>query len=482
MSLILEIEFLTGVCRAAKEPASNVPDWPPQPDRIFSALVSTWAARGELAEERAALEWLEAQPPPNVHASKFTARTAPDVFVPPNDLKSSKTVEKYIKIMPDRRLRQPRYFPVAVPDDPTMALVWEDEPEPTLFDALDMNARDISYVGHSASLVRCRFLRSDTKMCKHPPAPARRRVYKGRLKELEQAHRVNPVRPVIRPGATITPAKRPPASAQNQWLILEITRSTTPDTLAGILVCRLLRNALMSGYKDSGQENAIPEIVSGHAPDGKPTRKPHVAIVPMTFNGSQYADGRIFGFALVPPNGKALHEIPGFLEAFKEIAPYDEGEERRVLKLKGSPLREPLRLAPISVNEKQKHSLSPGPYRKKARFWASVTPIVLDRHLKKNEDTEILELIARACEHAGHPRPDRIQISKHSAIQGMPPARPLTNTPPWTRWKVPESLSSRPLTHVVIDFGEEISGPVLLGAGRFTGLGLCRGIRMKNQT
>ena len=68
-------EFLTGVCRAAHEPGDDAPDWPPQPDRVFSALVSAWAARDELPDERRALEWLEAQAPPAVHASNHTART-----------------------------------------------------------------------------------------------------------------------------------------------------------------------------------------------------------------------------------------------------------------------------------------------------------------------------------------------------------------------------------------------------------------------
>ena len=44
MTLVLEIEFLAGVCFAAIGPDSEVPDWPPQPDRIFSAFVATWAA------------------------------------------------------------------------------------------------------------------------------------------------------------------------------------------------------------------------------------------------------------------------------------------------------------------------------------------------------------------------------------------------------------------------------------------------------
>jgi CRISPR-associated protein Csb2 len=42
------------------------------------------------------------------------------------------------------------------------------------------------------------------------------------------------------------------------------------------------------------------------------------------------------------------------------------------------------------------------------------------------------------------------------------------------RWRLPESLAGRQLTHAVIQFAEPVEGPVLLGAGRFLGLGLCR--------
>ena len=110
MSLVLEIEFLTGVCRAARGTGDDSPDWPPQPDRVFSALASAWGVRGELPVERAALEWLEGQPPPVIRASAHSARTAPDVFVPPNDPKSSKAMHTYLRVLPEHRPRQPRRF------------------------------------------------------------------------------------------------------------------------------------------------------------------------------------------------------------------------------------------------------------------------------------------------------------------------------------------------------------------------------------
>ena len=502
MSLVLEIEFLVGVCRAAHSPASDTPDWPPQPDRVFSGLVSAWAARGEQRIERQALEWLEAQHVPAIHADGHTARTAPDVFVPPNDfqipkgdLNKQKWYRDYllrgqwppenggqrqrwrqsISTVPDSRLRYERRFPVAVPEDPVMAMVWGADPAPNVLAALDALARDVGYIGHSASLVRCRFLACSEPALAHAAAPARRQVYPGRLQELIRAYRANPVRPFILPGATVlTEPDAAPAPRDPGWLVLEVVGGFVPDIRAAALMGRALRRALMSGYRRSGRANEIPAVVSGHAPDGSLVRAPHLGIVPMAFAGFPHADGRVFGFALVPPAQTELRDIPGLRAAFEQIAPYDHGTERRVLELKYIPQRKPLLLSPAGVVGKR--SLAPEPYLQPARVWASVTPIVLDRHLKRYDESSIRELIARSCANVGLPRPDpaRIQVGKHSGIEGTPPAWPTPGAPPWTAWRVPEPIATRSLTHAVIDFGHEVAGPVMLGAGRFTGLGLCR--------
>ena len=476
MSLVLEIEFLAGVCRATRSPASTAPEWPPQPDRVFSALVSAWAARGEQSSEHRALEWLEAQGPPAIYAGGHTARTAPDVFVPPNDQRASTAAATYLKIMPRSRPRQPRRFPVAYLDDPVMAMAWKAaEPAPERLAALDALARDMSCLGHSASLVRCRFLtRRTPTMLTHASVPALRQVYPGRLQELRRAHRANPARPMILPGATVLPAPAPAPPQEPEWLILEVVGGVVPDIRVATLVGRILRRALMSGYRGIGMADQIPEVVSGHTPDGQPTRAPHLAIVPLAFAGFPHADGRLFGFALIPGAQTALREVPGLRAAFEKIAPFDHGIERRVLELKFAPPRKPLQLSPAGVVSKR--SLAPEPYLRPARVWASVTPIVLDRHLKRYDEAKIRELIAASCSNVGLPQPDpaRIQVGKHSGIEGAPPAWPPAGAPPWTAWRVPQPLASRSLTHAVIDFGREVAGPVLLGAGRFTGLGICR--------
>src|SRR5215472_13400616 len=89
-NLALEVEYLGGVAFAAQGPDTAAPDWPPQPDRVFSALVATWGARGEQESEAAALRWLDEQALPVLLASGSEPRSVPRVYVPPNEFGTSR--------------------------------------------------------------------------------------------------------------------------------------------------------------------------------------------------------------------------------------------------------------------------------------------------------------------------------------------------------------------------------------------------------
>jgi CRISPR-associated protein Csb2 len=471
MSLVLEIEFLAGVAFAALGPDSAAPDWPPQPDRVFSALVATWGAHGEIAAERQALEWLEALPPPIIHASDAESRTAPVVFVPPNDPRSDRS-KHALGVLPQRRDRQPRRFPAVRPHCATMHMMWvETAPEPATFAALQSLARDTAYIGHSASLTRCCFM-AELPQAASPGRPPARGVYKRRLDELQRAY------PNARPspGASLRTAAQPAPVRRNvfdpRWLILEHIGGAMPDIRATALVAKTIRASLFCGYDDQ----PIPEAVSGHAPDGSPTRAPHLAIVPLPFAGFPYADGHVMGFALVPPDKAQILDDAGFRRALRKIATLQD--QRRVMRIAIGPgSTEQGEIALALTYEPSRRSLDPSLYTAPARRFGSVTPIVLDRHLKKQgaaQRTEIEDQIIEACRRIGLPEPRRIISDKHSSIEGAPSAYPSGKAPPWMRWRLPSSLGSRQLIHAVIDFAEPVDGPVILGAGRFLGLGLCR--------
>jgi CRISPR-associated protein Csb2 len=473
MSLVLEIEHLTGLVFAAGGPERPAADWPPQPDRVFSALVASWAARGERAEETAALEWLERQDTPVIAASSAMIRSVPVSFVPPNDRESGKTGD--LTVLPTYRRRQPRRFPTARPDDPLVRLIWSDaEPDETVFAALSSLAADTSYVGHSASLTRCWFQRSMVPA--HDPQPAKRRLYPGRLAELRAAFTAGR-RPG--PGESVTaspkqPARPPGTTFSQRWLLLEHMAGEMPDIRAGALVAKAIRDTVLAGYQRIGLGEAIPERISGHDGDGRPTSQAHLAVVPLAFVGYPHADGRILGFALVPPGDGDLLDDPDFRSALRKVMPTAGADDYRMMTVAvGADFEIGLR----PTIEAERASLDPTPYIEPATTFATVTPIVLDRHLKKTgagRQEEIVAGIVSACRNIGLPEPAAVIPLKHSAVEGAPSAWPSGSAPSWTRWRLPSSLASRTLTHAIIRFADKVGGPVMLGAGRFVGLGLCR--------
>jgi CRISPR-associated protein Csb2 len=474
MPLVLEIEHLLGVSFAAQSPASPAPDWPPQPDRVFSALVASWGARGCRDDEQEALRWLERQHPPEIVASGGWPRSPAIAYVPPNDPQTGRAGDA--AVMPALRKRQPRRFPAFRPHDPIVRLVWRDvEADGDTVAALNALAKDTPAIGHSSSLTRCRF-RADAAA--ESSRAAQRRVYPGRLAELGRAYDAGR-RPSPGEGVRAAAAEEPEPQRSvfcDRWLVLEHVGGKMPDLRAAALVAKALRNALMSGYRRNGQEAAVPSLVSGHAADGAPTAEPHLAIAPLAFLGSDYADGHVLGFALIPPGTGDLLDDSDFQHAVRSVALWNEKEGRRELKLECGGFE----MTFTPSGEGARYSLRPEPYTAVASTWATSTPIVLDRHLKAKgnaeREAEIADLLRQACANIGLPEPRRIAAGKHAAVRGAPPAYPSGRAPRWKRWRLPPSLASRQLTHAVLQFAEPVRGPVILGAGRFAGLGLCRAL------
>lgn len=487
MTLVLEVEFLSGISFATVGPDGDGTEWPPQPDRIFSALVASWAARGEREDEAEALKWLEALPVPTIHASLAEPRTAPTVFVPPNDSRSDK--QKHAKaVLPAMRNRQARRFPAARPANPVVSLLWDvTEFEQKPIEALQRLASDTAYIGHSASLTRCRFLCAGGNVVMDDAESPRRTVYTGRFEELCRDFRAGR-RPL--PGAPVQ-AKRTSIAFRAQsvfdsrWLLLDHVGGDMPDVRASAIVAKAIRDSILSGYRQIGSGTAVPEVVSGHDSKSRPTSLPHLSILPLSFVGFPHADGHVVGFALVPPRDEPILEEEIFRKALRKIAPIDERRGRRVLTVKtreGTQSRQTfsINLSPTFEPPPGRRSLDPSLYLGPGRTWASVTPIVLDRHLKREgqaRQEEAAQQIAAACRNIGLPEPATVVVDKHSAFEGAVSAYPSSSSPPWTRWRLPASLASRQLTHAVVEFSQPLAGPVVLGAGRFVGLGLCRPIR-----
>jgi CRISPR-associated protein Csb2 len=409
--------------------------------------------------------------------------------VPPNDAAVGD-----IRILPDRRRRQPRQFPAATlhggVGEPHLRLIWQTDVAPDRLVALRALAQDTSYIGHSSSLVRCIFLdglpepKTDLVSVASTAAP-----YPGRLRELETLYvhhvatadstaRPRPA-PLIRPQQVATPPISKTVFGE-RWIVFEFVDGDRPDLRATAVIGRRMRDALMSAWPDP-----IPEWLSGHTADGAPSREPHLAVVPLGnvgFPHSESARQPLLGLALVLPraiepewtgsdtpeafaNSQTLQAV---LDRLMRPSPTEATMGLRLGKL-GE-----VRLRRVGMPEAAKHSLRPSRYIEERRLWSTATPIALDRHTKSGQPREeTAAIIAESCTRIGLPRRVAVHVHKHAAIAGAPSAWPPGGAPHWTGWARPGSLETRQLTHATLRFAEKVAGPIILGAGRFFGLGLC---------
>ena len=475
--LTFEVELLTGVYRAGLPDGSGA-EWPPHPERLFSALAQAWGDGGCDSEERAALEWLERQDAPWIEADNYgewVERTAPTVFVPPNDNRGDE-----IRVLPEHRRRQARVFLAAVPTNTIIRFGWpQASPSKQEREALDALVRRVASLGHSSSFVRIALVERGPALEHRLWLPSAdgaislRVPHEGRLARLVQWHR-NHERPGGGAAARyIAPRNKDQPEpikslfgAATDWFVFEDAGGFRPDILGFAQVAKRVRDSVMT----LGPQPP-PEVLSGHAPNGGATARPHLAVVPLANVGWQHATGDLLGFAVVLPRAIEPADRRLVLKALAKFAQIDLGGDAHAkLNLGGAGV---WTLEQIAMPVRS--SLKPARYCGTAATWASVTPMLLDRFPDHGDTIEEARLIAAACRNIELPEPVAIEIHKHSAIKGASsayPARGERNRPDWSFPKGTK-FASRPRRHVVLHFAENIEGPVILGAGRFQGFGLC---------
>jgi CRISPR-associated protein Csb2 len=395
-------------------------------------------------------------------------RTAPNVYVPPNDAAGDR-----LDVLPDRRKRQARTFRAVTPAGPIIRFHWDVGTQSQHMAVLDALARQVASLGHSASLVRFQFTdgEHDIELSRiWTPADdgtvSLRAPYSGRLVDLERWYRAGQ-RPQSRHSVSYRPPPRAESAASvvesvfgtpNDWFVFEDAGGFRPDLTAIAHVSRQLRHALMSVSR-----HPVPEVMSGHEPDGRPSMRPHVAIVPLANLGWEWSTGELLGVAVVLPRSLPRDERQGIIESLARFVQFRGDVAQALLRLRGARQWVLERSAAPS-----RASVAPQRWCGEARIWASATPMLLDRF--PDDPVEEATSVAAACRHIGLPEPSEIEIHKHSAVGGAPSAYGRG-----TDWSFPvgSKLSQRIRRHVVLRFAEKVRGPVLIGAGRYQGLGLC---------
>jgi CRISPR-associated protein Csb2 len=556
----LAVELLAGRYVATTYNDRGRVEWPPHPARFFSALVATWADGDvdspEGRHELDALRWLEQQASPNIYASatdRAGFRDVVTVFVPVNDAsivstptrdklddllaavagttdakaraKAEKDVAKQteklsgdtaraiaapvkigksdvgaaLRLLPERRTRQPRSFPSASPEEPTFAFVWSDAAPPAdLLPAFERLLRRLVRVGHSSTLVAAHIIDASA-VAKLAPRTTLftpnddggdmviRWVSPGQVEQLRRAFelheetepRVLPTRFVrYHEGGAVIRPKAQCSVFDDDFIVLARVSGPRLPSMSTAGLSRQIRRALMS-FADE----PIAEIVSGHQQNGDAADRAHLAIVPLPVVGNEHADGAILGVGLILPREATESERHAVLKAlgsFESHSDSADGGDNAILTILLGQSGE-LGLQRVAWDEPPPRSaLNVRRWSRPSRRWGSATPVALDRNPGNLYDPDAVRRSAAFAEATNIVRQAVVRVLPESAkllveidvvrscvLPGS--AKPRT----FPRFPSDVRRPQRVLVHVRLLFSEPVQGPLLIGAGRFQGLGLC---------
>lgn len=396
---------------------------------------------------------------------------------------SAKALATATALLPDRRTRQVRTFPVAIPARPWFALAWPDSAPPSLRLALGQLCERVTRLGHSSSLVRCLIVERPIAPTLVPDDDGHevlRIVGPQQLDRLEREFarhqgvesRVLPALPMRYgfPRAGEGQGPRARSVFSEDWIIFERVDGARPLSSRGTDLARALRDALLEQHGSQ----TLPPWISGHRRDGTPADGPHIAFIALPFVGHQHADASVQGCAIVMPRELAAAEQEVLLRLVAAWERDRAVDANGTIELAGATLP-PVRFRRVELAGKI--SLQPKTWCRPARRFLTATPIALDRNpgnLRSNQQrtahkaaAEAERFIADACERIGVPRPVSVEVSLTPLLAGAQSVRSFFP------WPAQPGRTPRVRVHAEIRFAEPVRGPVLLGAGRFFGLGLC---------
>ena len=510
----LGIRYLNGWVAATQVTNRDQVEWPPHPGLVFMAMASAHFQEDAPEEERKALKWLESLDAPEVFAANCEERPTVTSYVPVNDKPIDPKKGMPLQSAPGiTRNRQPRKFARAWLEDENVFLHWPKTTSPAreIAESIAKICDRVTRIGHSISFVQVRVVENpewenqSAKLQKWIPNDAQakrkfrvwekgtldylRKRYKGA--ESKKKHNVQPPR---RPrlsswrGYTLE-GEKSEASApgtvfdEKRLIILRLRRESGDYRSLGVISTLRVTSALQKALiKTAADWNIrLPEEISGHKADKSPSERPHLALLPLAYAGSEHADGRLMGLALSLPR-ECSADIRRIL--LKCLANMRDGTTDSSPQLKLGALgvwnldgitedRPPFNLLASTW------TASP----QGATEWGTVTPIVLDRHSKaKAKDiaeyrAEVAKTIQTACERVLYSKTPEKEAPKIVHVAPLP-VSPHLGTPPSHSFPRMERKSGGQCrhTHALIVFDKPIVGPLLVGAGRYRGYGFCRPI------
>ena len=458
--LVFDVELLHGTYRA--DPDGSAPtgrqthgEWPPSPARLLAALIAADGTRdrcrGTTGEE---LGLLAAADSPIIHAD-------PDPHHQPLE-------ERYVAGQDRARSQQQEYLARkgvlvrpgvrVAPRFPSIRFSYDLEIGDDDLTALEYRAARVGYLGCADSPVRVAVARMPESSIDSAGPPAWVPDPEGQ--EIINIHTRGDVerwaaafdawsehgatrgqvlrhQPRTRYRHPDDPVPNPGLGRVRAWLRFQ---RPVAGRLAA-MVAHGLKQAALARYQQ--QYGDPPGWLHGHIEGEAEYQLAQFLVLPNV--GHRHSDGKLHGAAVWVPGG------------------VDETEARNLANSLYS--MESLSLADgkkISI-DRSRGGWTTNPHRwtSPARRWVTVLPAVSDRHQRIDS-----KAVVRWCKQAGLPKPVEYRISRKPLLPGGVDLHP-------TETCRPGHSQTRPYAHIGLVFEEKVVGPVLIGAARSYGLGLC---------
>lgn len=497
--LVLSFRFLSPWFHGRGD--ESVPEWPPSPLRAFQALVAASARAGTLEETRGALTWLEQCAAPLVIAPEAAASTVGyRLSVPHNamDLVGKQWSRGDEGNAAEHRTMK-NLRPHRLPEGAVVHYVWQFDEDESAVRSLIAAARGVValgwgidlVVGHGAVVDDAQLAELSAELTTWKPRSDGRRDLRapvsGTLADLERRHaaflaRTSLADPTLRPPPAlstfaITPyarADEPPAIDVAGFTLMRVASDSFRafDTARrGMVVAGMLRHAVRVAAERAGWDEArVNATVLGHG-DGDESRfllVPVPSIEPRGNEGEVVgAVRRVMVFSTDARSTDTLwvKRVLGGMDLVDE----ETGESQAVL-------------AATSPKDRVLQR-----YTSEGRTWVTVTPMVLPGHddpgklrerLRKassEEQVVLLRRLARRREALVRKALRQAGLSDELAFSAQIEAREtgfIAGVEKASRYAVPRHLATSPRLHVKLTWSVNVAGPLCIGRGRFSGLGL----------
>lgn len=469
------------------------PEWPPSPLRAFQAVVAATARAGRLEEVGPLLEWLERRPAPRILAPTVQpTRGAYRLSVPHNQM--DEVAKQWVRGEEGsgaihRTMKDVR--PIYLRSDAPVSYLWELDADTPNLDALHEVVRGVVALGWGVDLVvgdarvidgECSTECSRGLVCwvpRHDGDEVRRTPRTGTLGALRRRHeaflaRVGSEEGVIFPTppldiyATVPYASSAQLSKPStaEFLLVHPTTdrfATFDSARRSKVVAGMVRHALKRAAESAGwSAERVASTVLGHGESGDP----RFLIIPAPSIESRGPSREVVGpvrrvlLISTDPTGRDTSWARRALGGM-DLIDEDTGEVKAVL-------------AAVTNDKVLSRYLRP------SRVWTTVTPLILpgfDEPGRSRSSTSearskrLLErrdnLVRKAMRHAG------VQSSLvKSAVIETSPTGFIAGVDLASRYHLPSHLASSPRVHVKVTWPIRIKGPLCLGSGRFSGMGL----------